>query len=261
MYIDTHAHLDFDDYRKDLEQVIRRAQNAGVGKIVTVGINYKSSQKAIKIAHQFDDIYATVSLHPIHADENFDYEQFKKLAQNKKVVAIGETGLDYKSINNEQLTISKQKELFENFIKMAMELNKPLIIHSRESDEDVLEILKKYQGKIRGVMHCFPGDWDLAQKVIELGFLISFTGSITYNLSKKTREIIEKAPLDKIMIETDCPFMTPLKYRHKDKQIRNEPAYVVEVAQKIAEIKNISLEQIANQTTQNALDLFFRLPN
>ena len=208
MLIDTHAHLDFDDYREDLDQVINCAQKAGVEKIITIGIDYKSSQRAIEIAHQFDDVYATVSLHPIYADKNFDYGKFKKLAQDKKVVAIGETGLDYKSINNEQLTISKQKELFESFIKMAMELDKPLIVHSRDAEKDVLEILRKYQGKIRGVMHCFPGDWNLAQEVINLGFLISFTGSITYNLSKKTREVIEKAPLNKIMIESDCPFMT-----------------------------------------------------
>lgn len=273
MYIDTHAHLDFDDYREDLDQVIKRAQKAGVEKIITVGIDFESSHKAIKIAHRYENVYATVSLHPTHAEGDFDFEEFKKLAQDKKIVAIGETGLDYKSISKEQLTINKsanakasadkQKELFESFIKMARELDKPLIVHSRESEDEVLKMLKLHKmQKMRGVMHCFPGDWTIAQKVIDLGFLISFTGLVTYNLSKKTREVIEKAPLEKIMIETDCPFMTPLKQRlgNRDqglgKRVRNEPAYVVEVAQIITEIKNIPLKQVAQQTTQNANRLF-----
>ncbi len=248
MLIDTHAHLNFKEFDKDRPQVIERAFEGGVEKIINVGTNLNSSKDSITLAEKYENIYAGVSLHPINVEkEKFDEKIWLGLAKHQKVVAIGETGLDFHHSSDRE----KQKEVFEKLIKIACRVRKPLIIHSREADQEVLDILSHSElPSQRGVIHCFGRDYAIAKKFLDLGFLISYTGNITYN--KERASSVLKVPLDKIMVETDCPFMAPVPFRGK----RNEPLYVKYVAQKIAEIKNLTLEELAEKTTQNAKELF-----
>lgn len=260
MFIDTHAHLNFKAFNSDYKEVIDRAFKAGVKEIINVGSNYDTSKKAIKIAKESisnssewenkGQIFAAVGLHPIHVrDESFNFNNYLELAKNEKVVAIGETGVD---LYRDKTTVDLQRDVFEKSIKIASQVNKPVILHCREAEEELRAWLMGQQVLPKGVVHCFAGDLEFANFVIDLGFLISFTGIITFTKNKKTLEVIKEIPLEKIMIETDCPYLTPDKYRGK----RNEPAYVVEVAKKIAEIKKTSLKKVEEQTTKNAKELF-----
>jgi len=248
MLIDTHAHLDFEQFDKDRDIVIKRAFSSGVERIINIGTNFEASKKSIELAEKYENIYATVSLHPIDVDEeDFNDEKFLELAKHSKVVAIGETGLDY----YHQSDKNKQKEVFKKLIKIAVILDKPIIIHSREADEDIISILKnsKLPSK-KGVIHCFGKDYNIAKKFLDLGFSISYTGNITYNPQKMSSS--KEVPLEKILVETDCPFMAPVPFRGQ----RNEPAYVRYVAEKIAEIKEISFNEVAEITSQNCFYLF-----
>ena len=248
MLIDTHAHLDFEQFDKDRDIVIKRAFSSGVERIINIGTNFEASKKSIELAEKYENIYATVSLHPIDVDEeDFNDEKFLELAKHPKVVAIGETGLDY----YHQSDKNKQKEVFKKLIKIAVILDKPIIIHSREADEDIISILKnsKLPSK-KGVIHCFGKDYNIAKKFLDLGFSISYTGNITYNPQKMSSS--KEVPLEKILVETDCPFMAPVPFRGQ----RNEPAYVRYVAEKIAEIKEISFNEVAEITSQNCFYLF-----
>jgi len=255
MYIDTHAHLNFDDFKTDFESVILRAQKANVEKIINIGSDYKSSHKSIELSQKFSRVYAAIGLHPIYINkEKFDVTKYRNLAQNKKVVAFGEIGFDFGE-EGKKIPTQKQISVFKEFINLAIELKKPIIIHCRDSREDLLKFLSSETKLPRGVLHCFSGDFEFAQKILDFGFLVSFTGAITYNLSNKTGDAIEKLPLEKIIIETDCPFMTPLSKREKGIK-RCEPAFVKEVAKKIAEIKNLSDLEVEQSTTSNAQKLF-----
>lgn len=251
MFIDTHAHLNFKDFDLDWQQVIDRAKKANVQAIINVGSNLMTSRKAVEIAGEEKNIFAAVGLHPIHikaptqrsesrhkvvGDEKFDEEKFLKLAQNKKVVAIGETGLDY---YYNKTNAALQKEVLQKSIKLAYQVSKPIILHSREASDDLLPLLMAENPLPKGVMHCFEGDWQFAQMILEMGFYISFTGLITFSKNQKTLEVIKEAPLERILIETDCPYLAPEAYRGK----KNEPAFVVEVARKIAEIKKNLFEK------------------
>jgi len=250
MYIDTHAHLNFKDFQTDRPQVIARAKAANVKGIINVGSNFKTSKEAIEIAQKNDGIYAAVGLHPIHVkEEEFNEENFLKLAREKKVVAIGETGLDY---YYDKSSAKKQEELFTKHLQIAIKLAKSVILHSRDAGQDILTILMTQSPLPRGVMHCFQENWDFAKVILDMGFYISFTGLITFAKNYSTFEVIKEMPMDRILIETDCPYLTPEPYRDR----RNEPAYVVEVAKKIAEIKKIPLEKVAEETSKNATDLF-----
>jgi len=266
MYIDTHAHLNFRAFDHDFHEAIVRARKANVGAIINVGSNYKTSLKAIEIAKTNENVFAAVGLHPIHArpegfipsgvegsrgdkDEVFSEEKYLKLAKRKQVVAIGETGLDYYYDKSNALL---QKEVFLRFLNLSQRVSKPVIIHCREAGEDLLPILMAEKDEIRGVLHCFQEDWSFARVVLDIGFYLSFTGLITFSKNRTTEEVIREAPLERILIETDSPYLTPEPHRGK----RNEPAYVIEVAKKIAEIKKIPLEKIEAQTTQNAKELF-----
>lgn len=270
MYIDTHAHLNFKAFANDYPQAIERANDAGVGKIIVVGSDWKTSQKAVQIANDYENVYAAVGLHPIHVkDESFDEAKFLLLAANKKVVAIGETGLDY---YYDRSSAEIQKEVFRKFIKIAIQKNLPVILHSRDAAEDILPILMAENPMPRGVMHCFSEDWQFAKIILEMGFYISFTGLITFTKNQETFETIKNAPLERILIETDCPYMTPAFATHfvKTSRVkkatagkpdlnrgkRNEPAYVIEVAKKISELRKVPVEEVAKATTQNALELF-----
>ncbi|HEB01535.1 MAG TPA: TatD family deoxyribonuclease [Candidatus Portnoybacteria bacterium] len=250
MLIDTHAHLNFKAFKNDFSQVIRDSLKQETW-LINVGSQLETSQKAVEIAEKYQTgVYAAVGLHPIHVDdEEFDSEKYQELAKSSKVVALGETGLDYKANSNK----NHQKEVFRKHLELAEKLSRPVIVHCRQAHNDVLEILKSFLREghsLKGVMHCFSGDWSQAQEYFKLGFLISFTGLITF--ARDWDQLIEKAPLEKLMIETDCPFMTPEPHRGK----RNEPVYVKYVAEKIAEIKKLDFEKVVQQTTQTAKNLF-----
>ncbi len=258
MLIDTHAHLDFENYNSDRDEVIGRAVKNGVEKIINIGCNLKRAEFSLELAQKYDNIYATVGIHPedVTKDElRITNQELRKLAANKKVVAIGECGLDYFHVKDEGLK-NKQKELFELQIKIANELKLPLVIHCRDAFGDILEIIKNYKFEKGAVLHCFTGDPEIAKKFLALGCYISFTGIITFVKPKDALlEAIRAVPIEKLMIETDCPFLSPMPHRGK----RNEPAYVKYVAEKIATVKNISISEVEKITTKNAIK-FFKLP-
>ena len=277
MFIDTHAHVNFNVFKDDADQVIRRSLSNKTWMIL-VGTDYKTSKRALDLANKYErGVYVAAGLHPIHLQqiqakgddynfnsrfEEFNYEIYEKLAKFKKVAAIGEIGLDYYHIDHGadvSAIKQKQQEVFVEQLKLARNLDLPVIIHCRQAHDDMIKVLKDFKKKYKviipvnklwGVMHCFSGDEDLAWKYFSLGLMISFTGVITF--SAQWDDLIRKVPNEKIMIETDCPYMTPEPYRGK----RNEPALVKYVAQRIAEIKNLSLERVAEITTRNARELF-----
>lgn len=266
MLFDTHSHVNFGVFSKDADEVIKRALDSGVW-LINVGADLETSKKAVELAEKYSKkysggVYAAIGLHPNDFTKGFDYEVYKNLATNLKVVAIGETGLDYYRIKDEE-TRNKdgQKELFEKHISLAMELNKPLIIHCREAlstssgqaHDDIIQILNtKYKilNTRAGILHSFSGNLEQAKQYIGLGFKIAFNGIITF--SRDYDEVVREIPLENILIETDCPYLTPVPYRGQ----RNEPAYVIEVAKKLAEIKGLNLEEVAEKTTKNAKEVF-----
>lgn len=231
---------------------------------ICVGADKKTSQECVELAEKYENIFVSVGLHPTDSDEKFSVSYYRELAKHPKVVAIGETGLDYHRLrgSTSQILSGIQKEIFIKHIELALELNKPLMVHCRDAapatpersdggqaHDDVLDILSKYNG-LKGNIHFFSGTWEQAQKYFNSGFLISFAGPITF--TNQYDEIIRKAPLDKIMIETDSPFAAPHPWRGK----RNEPFYVIEIAKKLAEIKKLPLEEIIKQTAINAENFF-----
>ncbi len=251
VFIDTHTHLDFDRFDADREEVIRRAHEANVAAMVTIGIDYKTSLAAIKIAEEHANIYAAIGVHPHDAREMTD-EQFDELAEllsHPKVAAIGEVGLDY---HYDYSPRDVQRRVFRRFLDLALTTQMPLIIHTREADEDILAIIReKARGNWRGVFHCFSGDQGMAKRVLDLGFMISFTGTVTFKNSDSIN-VAKAVPMDRLMIETDCPFLAPAPKRGK----RNEPAFIVHVANRIAEAKQMPLDDFARATTLNALRFF-----
>ncbi|MFA5867861.1 MAG: TatD family hydrolase [Actinomycetota bacterium] len=263
MFIDTHVHLDFADFQRDRSETVARAEAAGVSKMINVGSSLQGSRDSIKLSKEFPGVYATVGIHPHDAGEatQRNLAELLLLASKPKVVAIGEIGLDYfKSKTSPQL----QKEAFLRQLDMAIRLNKPVIIHSRDAEEDMLDVFWQFQG-VRGVLHFFSGSPDFAKAAVSYGLYVSFTGVITYKPRQPGRgsgaeydalreEIINSIPADRLMIETDCPFAAPEPYRGK----RCEPAYVVEVARRLAEVRGISLDEIERVTTENA-ERFFGL--
>jgi TatD DNase family protein len=247
-YFDTHAHLNFPDYNKDREDVIKRTLDEGVF-VINIGTDIKESEKVVEIATCYKEgVYAGVGLHPLHAEEeDFNYEDYKKLAQDKKVVAIGETGLDYKYIKENEEAKEKQKKVFKEHIKLSRELNLPLVLHCRMAHKDLLEILKKELG-VFGVLHCFSGKLKEAEEYLKLGFYLGINGIIfKMNLEKAVKEI----PLEKIVLETDCPFLSPVE----DKK-RNEPLLLKYISPEVARIKEIKEEEVMGKTTENAKKLF-----
>lgn len=260
MFIDTHAHLNFPEFKTEVPAVLGRAKEAGIERIINVGVDLDSSKQSLDLARKYPEVYATVGFHP-HCAKDLDIESKGKLitfSNHEKVVAIGEIGLDYYYLKRSSKyanypTRDEQIFCFEQMLDLALETGLPAIIHSREADADIFGILKSYHGQLRAVMHCFSGDWEFAEKILDLGFAISFTGTITFkNANSDTLEAVKKIPLGSIMIETDCPLISPEPYRGK----RNEPAYVVEVARRIAEIKGVSLAEVEQETTKKAMKFF-----
>ncbi|MBU4484952.1 TatD family hydrolase [bacterium] len=251
-FIDSHAHLSFKDYKNDLDEVINRAWDSGLSHIINIGVGHEKKEfdAAISIAEKYKNIYATVGVHP-HDAKCFTQDHinlFKEYLKNPKVVAIGEMGLDF-HYNHSDPDI--QKAAFKAQLLLAKEMNVPVIIHDRNAHKECLEIVKD-AGYYNGVFHCFSGDLSLAQEVVDLGFYISIPGVVTFKKADEIRGVVNQILLERLLIETDCPFLAPVPYRGK----RNEPSYVVKVAEAIAEIKNISLEDVADQTTLNAIQLF-----
>lgn len=248
---DSHAHYNDEKFQEDREKVLSQIYKSGVTKIVNAGYNLESSRQAIEIANKHEFIYATVGISP-NDIEDYKEEHLKeiaKLAQNKKVVAIGEIGLDY-YWNKENKDL--QKEVFISQIEIANKLNLPIVIHTREAIYDTLEILKNNSCNKKGVFHCCPFNVDLVREGLKLGFYISFAGPTTFKNSKNASEIINMIPLDKMLIETDSPYLSPEPLRGK----RNDSKNVIYIAQKIAEIKQISIEEIARATYENAKRIF-----
>ncbi|HTH93385.1 MAG TPA: TatD family hydrolase [Candidatus Paceibacterota bacterium] len=254
--IDTHSHYNLHQFSEDREEVIARMREAEVGTIC-VGIDEETSKMAIDIAQGHEDIWAIVGQHPTEWEKEFHTENFKKLAGHEKVVAIGECGLDYFR-EKEREHIEEQKKMFRQHIELARELDLPLMLHIRpqqgtmDAYEDALDILEEYTkvGPSKGTAHFFVGTKEIADRFLKIGFHISFSGVITF--ASEYEEVVQFVPLERILSETDAPFAAPAPYRGQ----RNEPAYVIEVVKKIAEIKGISLEDCQNQLIQNAKDLF-----
>ncbi len=249
--IDTHTHLDFDRYDADREHVIARAKDSDVAAMLTIGIDYKTSLAAVEIARQHTNIFASVGVHPHDAKELTEEQmhELTELLNFPRVVAIGEVGLDY---HYDYSPREVQRRVFRQFLDLSLETQMPLIIHTREADEDILAIIQdKARSGWRGVFHCFSGDAQMARRVLGLGFYISFTGNITFKNSRSVH-VMKNIPLENLLIETDSPFMAPVPHRGK----RNEPAFVNLVAQKIAEVKDIPLHDVIHATTANAIDLF-----
>ncbi len=275
MLIDTHVHINFNAYKNDADEVIRRAFDNNIW-MINVGSQYETSKRAAQIAEKYEGgVFASVGLHPIHLatdlvkikndseeieiktkEECFDYDKYKELAQSSKVVAIGEVGLDYywkpKTKAKLEFFKEKQRNVLCQQLNLAKEINLPVIFHCRMAHQDLIEVLKSkiknQKSKIKGVIHCFTGDWEQAEKYLEMRFHIGFNGLI---FKMNLDEIIRKTPLERILIETDCPYLTP-----PQEQGRNEPLYIKYIVQKIAEIKGVSFKKIAEITSQNARNLF-----
>lgn len=253
MLIDTHAHLDFKEYDKDRDEVIKRAFEGGVEKIINVGCNLDRSQASINITKKYDQIFASIGVHPYDGKSDSIKtitERLFKMAKDEKVVAIGEIGLDYYRLEKER-NKDIQKRVFRTQLDVAKELELPVILHCRDAYEDMLDIIKKDNIK-RGVSHCFLGNKEIAKRYLELGLYLSFTGVITFKNAGEVIDVVRETPLERILIETDAPFLAPEPHRGT----RNEPAYVKYIAEKIATIKEIGYDQVAKVTTKNVEELF-----
>ncbi|MFD0962143.1 TatD family hydrolase [Paenibacillus chungangensis] len=249
---DTHTHLDSKKFEGDRDGVIQRAQEAGVGLCVNIGFDRETIPTTIALAEAYDFIYAAVGWHPvdsIHMKPE-DLEWIEELCSHEKVVAIGEIGLDYHWDTSPK---EVQHRVFREQIALARKVDKPIVIHNRDAHEDVVRILREENAdEVGGVMHCFSGSWETAKKCLDMGFYISFGGPVTFKNARVPKEVLEKVPLDRLLIETDCPYLSPHPFRGK----RNEPSYVTYVAQSAAELKGISLEELAIITMENGKKCF-----
>jgi len=283
--IETHAHLDYPDFASDLDDVLRRATEAGVTRIITIGTSVESSRRAIDLAEKYSNIYAVIGVHPTYAEQAEEdvITPLRELAKSRRVVAIGETGLDYRYLptveaakeknvqvfarafqgeTEEEIEAniqdgaykSRQASLFQQQLDLAAELGLNVVIHQRDAWDDTLEIMKPYTEKLRGVFHCFGGSLEQANQVIDLDHLVSFTGIVTFKNGVAVRDVAAQIPLWKFMVETDCPYLAPVPFRGK----RCEPAHTRIVADTIAAARGIPLEEIGEATTETA-EKFFRL--
>jgi TatD DNase family protein len=256
MLVDSHCHLDFPDFAPELEGVVARAEAAGVGRIVTISTRVRRHAQVLAIAERFPNVTCSVGTHPHHAHEELDItvDDLVARAQHPKVVAIGEAGLDYHYDNSPR---DAQEQGFRTHIAAARATQLPLVIHAREADEDTARILEDEMGKgpFPAVLHCYTGGPELARRAIALGCHIGFTGIVTFKNSGALREIAASLPADRFLVETDAPYLAPLPYRGK----RNEPAYVTQVAKVLAEVRGVTPEEIARQTTENFFRLFSKV--
>src|SRR5436305_4148328 len=282
MLIETHAHLDYPDFANDLEDVLRRAADAGVTRIITIGTSVESSRRAIDLAEKYPAVYAAIGVHPSYVEkaEEDVFTPLRELAKNPRVVAIGETGLDYHHLPSQEVAKekqvqvmtalrtetdeeieaqirdgaykSKQASLFQQQLDLAVELGLNAVIHQRDAWEDTLKIMQPYTGKVRGVFHCFGGSLEQANEVLDLDHLVSFTGIVTFKNGAAVREVVAQIPLWKFMVETDCPYLAPVPFRGT----RCEPAHTRIVAETIAGARGVPLQVIAEATTETAENFF-----
>jgi TatD DNase family protein len=257
MLIDSHCHLDFPEFAMELDGVVSRARAAGIERIVTISTRVARQSGLLAIAERFPDVFCSVGTHPHNAHEELDVTVADLVAwtRHPKVVALGEAGLDYHYDNS---PVAAQERGFRNHIAAARETGLPLVIHAREADDDIARILEEETGKgaFPAVLHCFTGGPDLARRAIALGLFISFTGILTFKNSAALRAIAADLPADRILVETDAPYLAPGPFRGK----RNEPAYVVETAKVLAETRGVTFDAIAQQTTENFFRLFGKVP-
>jgi TatD DNase family protein len=283
MLIETHAHLDYPDFAADFDDVLRRANEAGVTRIITIGTSVESSRRAVDLAEKYPNIFAVIGVHPTYVEEADEdvVTPLRELAKNPRVVALGETGLDYHRLpsveiakerttqvfakalqtsTEEQIEAgihdgaykSKQASLFQQQLDLAVELGLNVVIHQRDAWQDTLELMKPYTGKLRGVFHCFGGTLEQAKEVIDLNHLVSFTGIVTFKNGAVVRDVAAQVPMWKFMVETDCPYLAPVPFRGK----RCEPAYTRFVAEAIAGARGVPLKDVAEMTTQTAEEFF-----
>jgi TatD DNase family protein len=253
-YVDSHCHLDMDSYQDDFDDILSRAASAGISDIITIGIDYNSSVKAIELSRKYAQIHASIGIHPhdVESINQTTYDQLLQLAtaNSEHICAFGEIGLDY---FKNYAPVSLQRKHFELQLDLAKSLKLPVIIHDRDAHDDVLSIIRN-AGPFPhgGVMHCFSGDYTLAKKIFDLGFYISIPGVVTFKNSAQLQEVVKRSPLSSMLVETDGPFLCPMPNRGK----RNEPAFIPFIGRKIAELKGINEEEVARTTTQNAIRLF-----
>lgn len=255
MIIDTHAHLTDEKFDSDRADALARAQTAGLQALVEIGESPERWDKALAFARSQPFLYCTLGIHPHHAKDakREDWEKLRFLSADPKVKAIGEIGLDYFRNESPQ---DVQRTVFEKALTLARDAQKPVVVHSREAHEDMLSVLKNFFPKnppvLSGVLHCFQGSWEWAQEILARGFCLGFDGPITYPKSDGLRDVLQRMPQDRILLETDCPYLPPQAYRGK----RNEPAYLALVAEEAAKVRGLSIEELGRITTENAKRLF-----
>ncbi len=283
MLVETHAHLDYPDFANDFDEVLRRASEAGVTRIITIGTSVESSRRAVDLAEKYPNIFAVIGVHPTYAAEADEdvITPLHELAKSPRVVALGETGLDYHHLPSVEVAKekkvqvfaralqgeteeeieaniqdgaykSRQASLFQQQLDLAVELGLNVVIHQRDAWDDTLEMMRPHSGKLRGVFHCFGGSLEQANEVVDLGHLVSFTGIVTFKNGAAVRDVAAQIPLWKFMVETDCPYLAPVPFRGK----RCEPAHTRIVAETIAAARGISLGEVAEMTTQTAEEFF-----
>ncbi len=257
MLVDSHCHLDFPDFASELDNVVERARAAGIGRMVSISTRVKKHAQILAIAEKYPDVFCSVGTHPHHADEEMDVTaaDLIAIAKHPKVVAIGEAGLDYHYDTGSR---DNQAVSFRQHIAASRETGLPLVIHSRDADDDIARILTEETGKgaFPAVLHCFTGGRNLAFQAVDLGIYIGFTGILTFKNGQDLRDIAKDLPAERVLVETDSPYLAPLPYRGK----RNEPSYVVETAKMLATTRGVSADEIAHQTTENFYRLFNKVP-
>jgi len=249
--IDSHSHLFEEEFENDIEDCIKRCKDNNVNKILLVGFSYDTNRKAQVLSKKYDIFYPTAGIHPDEADNSYleKINELKEFIKNNKIYAIGECGIDYHYTKENALI---QKIIFKEQIELSIKNNLPIIIHMRDATLDTYNILKEYKGKIKGVMHCYSGSLEMAYEFIKLGLHISLGGPVTFKNAKEPKEVAKNIPLDKLLLETDCPFLAPTPYRGK----RNESSYVTLVAKEIASLRGISYEELEQATEKNTKELF-----
>ncbi|WP_070967554.1 TatD family hydrolase [Vibrio sonorensis] len=255
MFVDSHCHLDKLDYQElhqSVADVVSKAEQANVTEMLSVGVTLNSFPEMLKLIEPYPQVHASCGVHPLDVESEFALDRLQEYSKHPKVVAIGETGLDY---HYQPETAELQKLRFEQQVSIATSLNKPLIIHTRDAREDTLSILRSGNAQAcGGVIHCFTEDYEFAKAAMDLGFYISISGIVTFRQATELKEVVKKLPLDRLLIETDSPYLAPVPHRGK----QNQPAFVVEVAAYIAQLKGLSLSEVGEKTSKNFRDLFLR---
>lgn len=252
MLVDTHVHLNADQYEQDVDAVIKRAREAGVSRFVVIGFDTKTIDRTMELIETYEDVYGVIGWHPVDAVDctDEDLARIESLSEHPKIVGIGETGLDY---HWDKSPKDVQKEVFKKQIELAKRVKLPLVIHNRNATGDVVEMLEAYDAKeVGGIMHAFSSSKEIADRVLALNFMISLGGPVTFKNAKEPKAVAQHVPLEKLLIETDAPYLTPHPYRGK----RNEPFYITLVAEEIARLKGLEIETVAEQTTQNAFTIY-----